>query len=215
MERTYAIIAAAAVAALIGGTALYLFLPTAETGDKVTDALAKCRMGQVGGGTVGGPFTLVNGATGATVTDADVITKPTLVYFGYTFCPDVCPLDMSNNAAVVDILEERGMDLGLAFITVDPERDTAKVVAEFAANIHPKAVGLTGTPEQIKTAASAYRAIYSKQEAEDEFYLVNHTAFTYLMFPDRGFMDFYKHATPPEVIAESAACYIQALEGAN
>lgn len=214
-ERTYAILAAAAVAALIGGTAIYLVLPPTETGDKVTDALAKCRMGQIGGGSIGGPFTLINGATGATVTDKEVIVKPTLVYFGYTFCPDVCPLDMANNAEVVDILEEGGMDLGLAFITVDPERDSASVVADFAANIHPKALGLTGTPEQIKTAANAYRAVYSKQDAEDEFYLVNHTAFTYLMFPDRGFMDFYRHATPPEDIAKSVSCYMQALEGEN
>jgi protein SCO1/2 len=214
-ERTYAILAAAAVAALIGGTALYIFLPASPTGDKVADALTKCRMGQVGGGSIGGPFTLVNGATGATVTDKEVISKPTLVYFGYTFCPDVCPLDMSNNAEVVDILEERGMDLGLAFITVDPERDTAQVVADFAQNIHPKAIGLTGTPEQIKVAAAAYRTTYSKQESEDEFYLVNHMAFTYLMDPKRGFLDFYRHDAPPEQVAESAACYIQALAGEN
>ena len=168
-------------------------------------------MGQVGGGSIGGPFTLVNGATGATVTDKDVITKPTLVYFGYTFCPDVCPLDMAYAAEAVDILEERGMDAGLVFISVDPERDTAEVVADFAANIHPKAIGLTGTPEQIKAAAGAYRALYSKQESEDEFYLVNHSSFTYLMDPERGFLDFFRHATPPEQIAETTACYMQAL----
>ena len=214
-ERTYAILAAAAVAALIGGTTAYLFWPSPPTGDRVTDALNDCRMGQVGGGSIGGPFTLVNGATGATVTEKEVITKPTLIYFGYTFCPDVCPLDMANNAEVVDILEERGMDLGLAFITVDPERDSAKVVADFTANIHPKAIGLTGTPEQIKTAAAAYRTTYSKEDTEDEFYLVNHMAFTYLMDPKHGFLDFYRHDTPPEQMAESAACYIQALAGEN
>ena len=166
------------------------------------------------GAAIGGDFTLT-GKDGKPVRYADFNEKYRIVYFGYTFCPDVCPLDMANNAEVVDILEERGMDLGLAFISVDPERDNAKVVADFAANIHPKAIGLTGTPEQVKVAADAYRALYSKQEAEDEFYLVNHSAFTYLMDPERGFLDFYRHDTPPEQMAESAACYIQALAGEN
>lgn len=212
MERIISIAAAVAVAVLIGGTALYLKFAQGNPGD---DAFAQCRSGQVAGASIGGPFTLVNGATGQTVTDKDVITKPTLVYFGYTFCPDVCPLDMSRNAEVADILEEQGMDLGLAFITVDPERDTAKVVAEFAANIHPKAIGLTGSPEQIKVAADAYRAYYKKQDSADEFYLVDHTAFTYLMLPDRGFVDFYKHAAPADEVAESVACYVGATQQQN
>ena len=213
MERTYVMAAAAAAAAavvsLIGGTAIYL----AKAGGD--DAYAQCRQGQVGGGSVGGPFTLVDGATGKTVTDKEVITKPTLIYFGYTFCPDVCPMDMARNAEAVDILEERGIDTGLAFVTVDPARDTSKVVAAFAANIHPKAIGLTGTEDQIRTAAGAYHAYYKKQDSTDEYYLVDHSAFTYLMFPDKGFMDFYKRDTTSEQIAESVACYVSAAEGQN
>ncbi|MFZ1469796.1 MAG: SCO family protein [Paracoccaceae bacterium] len=210
MERNLAIGAAAVLAALIGGTALYLTLAGGKS-----DEFAQCRSGQVAGASIGGPFTLVNGATGQTMTDKDVITKPTLIYFGYTFCPDVCPLDMSRNAEVADILEEQGMDLGLAFITVDPERDTAKAVADFAANIHPKAIGLTGTDEQIRVAANAYRAFYQKQDSDDEFYLVNHSAYTYLMLPDQGFVDFYKHAAPADQVAESVACYLGASAASN
>ncbi|MEZ5798660.1 MAG: SCO family protein [Paracoccaceae bacterium] len=207
MERTYAILAAAAVAALLGGTGLYLALNSGS------DEFAECRQGQVGGGAIGGPFTLVNGATGQTVTEAEVITKPTLVYFGYTFCPDVCPLDMSRNAEVADILEEQGMDVNLAFITIDPDRDDARAVADFAANIHPKAIGLTGSPDQIKAAANAYRAYYKKQEAEDEFYLVDHSAFTYLMLPGNRFLDFYQHAAPADEVAGSVACYLGKVNG--
>jgi protein SCO1 len=205
MDRTYAIAAAGAVAALLGGTAAYLYLSQSEA-----DEFAACRAGQTGGASIGGPFTLIDGASGQTVTEKDVIQGPTLVYFGYTFCPDVCPLDMARNAEVADILEERGMDVRLAFITVDPARDTASVVADFAANIHPKALGLTGSEAQIKVAKDAYRAYGEAQEAEDEFYLVNHSAFTYLMLPDRGFLDFYKNAAPAEEVAESVGCYLDA-----
>ena len=89
------------------------------------------------------------------------------------------------------------------------------MVADFAANIHPKAVGLTGTPDQIKVAADAYRAYYKKQEAEDEFYLVDHSAFTYLMLPGTGFLDFYKHAAPADEVARSVSCYLDKAAAKN
>jgi protein SCO1/2 len=210
MERTYAVLAAAAVVALLGGTAIYL---TVAGNDD--DPFAPCRTSQVGGGSIGGPFTLVEGASGKTVTEKDVIQGPTLVYFGYTFCPDVCPLDMDRNGQVADILEERGMDIRIAFISVDPARDMPAVVADFASNIHPKAIGLTGTDAQVKVAADAYRAYFKKQDAEDEFYLVDHSAFTYLMLPGQGFMEFYKHAAPADGVAENVACYLDAAQRQN
>ena len=147
----------------------------------------------------------------------DLPEKVKLVFFGYTFCPDVCPLDMARNAEVADILEEQGQDVRLAFITVDPARDTAQVVSEFAQNIHPKAVGLTGSEEQIKTAVNAYRAYYKLHEPEagDDYYLVDHSAFTYLMLPGTGFADFYKHAAPADEVAQSVSCYLQATSAQN
>lgn len=177
------------------------------------EPFAACRGGQVAGGAIGGPFTLTEGATGKSMTEKDVIARPTLVYFGYTFCPDVCPLDMSRNAEVADIMEERGMDLGLAFITVDPKRDTAEVVADFAANIHPKAIGLTGTDAQVRAAADAYKAYFKVPEATDDLYLVDHSAFTYLMLPGQGFMDFYKSSAPADEMAEGVACFLDAAAG--
>jgi len=208
MDKTWAFVAAGAVAALLGGTALWLGL------NRGSDPFAQCRAGQAGAD-IGGPFTLVDGATGKTVTDKEVIDRPTLVYFGYTFCPDVCPLDMSRNAEVADILEEQGQDVRLAFITVDPGRDTAQVVADFAYNIHPKAIGLTGSDAQIKAAAGVYRAYYKLQDTSEEYYLVDHSAFTYLMLPGTGFADFYKHAAPADEVAQSVSCYLQAGAAQN
>lgn len=212
MSKVFAAAAAATVAVGLAATGGYVFLKSiADSGDP----FAECRQGQTGGADIGGPFTLVD-KDGKTVTDKDVLTEPTLVYFGYTFCPDVCPLDMSRNAEVADILEEQGMNLDLVFITVDPARDTPQIVGEFASNIHPRAVGLTGSDEQITAAAKAYRAYFKKQEGGDpEYYLVDHTAFTYLMLPGVGFADFYKHAAPADEVAKGVGCFVDAAARTN
>ncbi len=146
--------------------------------------------------------------TGATVTDKDVITKPTLVYFGYTFCPDVCPLDTARNAEAVDLLEQQGLDVTPLFISIDPARDTPQVVGEFATNLHPRMIGLTGTDEQIKAASQAYKTYYKKQDSGDEFYLMDHSTFTYLVLPEKGFVEFFKRDDSAESMATTVACYI-------
>lgn len=206
MTKTYAALAAAAVAGLLGGTALYIFMAQGD------DAFAQCRGGQVGGGDIGGPFTLVD-ETGATVTDAEVLAKPSLVYFGYTFCPDVCPLDMARNVEAVDILEERGFDVNPVFISIDPERDTPDALADYAQNLHPKLVALTGSLDQVKAASQAYKTYFNKQDAEDEFYLVDHSTMTYLMLPETGFADFYRRDIGADQMAESIGCFLAASEG--
>lgn len=203
MTKLYAAIAAAAMAGLLGGTALYIL--TKDSGD----AFAQCRTGQVAGAEIGGPFTLVDTA-GTTVTDAEVLAKPSLVYFGYTFCPDVCPLDNARNAEAVDILEERGIDVTPVFISVDPSRDTPEVLAEFTQNLHPKMIGLTGSEDQVKGASQAYKTFYRKQEGDDEYYLVDHTTMTYLMLPGTGFADFYTRDVSADQMADSVACFLDA-----
>lgn len=207
MTRLYAGLAAAAVAALIGGTAAYVFLNRSD------DAYAQCRQGNVAGGDIGGPFTLVN-TRGETVTEAQVLTKPSLVYFGYTFCPDVCPFDMARNAGAVDILEEMGLDVTPVFISIDPERDTPAALADYEFNMHPKLVALTGSPDQVKVASQAYKTFYRRQPADegDEFYLVDHSTFTYLMLPGTGFVDFFRREITSEQMAESVACFLKAGE---
>lgn len=201
MMKLYAGVAAAAVVGMVGG--LFAYGQFAASDDRFAD----CRAGAVGGD-IGGPFTLVD-QNGATVTEKDVLTKPSLVYFGYTFCPDICPLDMARNAEAVDILEERGLDVQPVFITIDPERDTPDVLADFAANLHPKMVGLTGTPDQVKAASQAYKTYYRKQASEDpEFYLMDHSTFTYLVLPDAGFVDFFKRDETADQMAERTACFL-------
>lgn len=173
------------------------------------DKYAQCRNSAVAGGTdLGGPFELVN-SSGQIVTDMDVVTEPSLLYFGYTFCPDVCPLDVSRNADATDILQERGMSITPVFISVDPARDTPEVVGEFADNMHPKMVGLTGSPEQVKAASETYRTYYKAHEATDEFYLVDHSTFSYLVMPDEGFVDFFRRDITPEQMADKIGCFIE------
>jgi protein SCO1/2 len=204
MTRIFAAIAAAAVVGLIAVTAWFAL----RSGP--VDAFAACREGGVadGAGTIGGPFTLID-ETGATVTDAEVITEPTLIYFGYTFCPDVCPLDVARNAEAVDILEERGIMVKPVFISVDPARDTREVLAEFTDVMHPRMVGLTGSDDQVRAASKAYRTYFKIQDPETENYLVDHSTFTYLMFPGRGFADFFRRDVAPDQMADRIACFVE------
>lgn len=202
MTKTYAMGAAAALALMLAGS-LYLGL----NGMRSTK---DCTASGVSGGKIGGPFRLVDG-NGQTVTDSEVISGPTLVYFGYTFCPDVCPFDVARNAAATEILEEKGIKVTPVFVTVDPERDTPEVVKEYAEVHHPRMIGLTGSREQTSAAAKAYKVYHRKQDSEDEYYLVDHTTFTYLMFPDSGFADFFKRDTSAEQLAERVACHASVL----
>lgn len=205
MTRIYAIVAAAIVVAGAAGA----YLATQLTGSD--DQFASCRSGAIAGGSsqIGGPFELVN-SDGVTVTDQDVITEPSLIYFGYTFCPDVCPLDTARNAYVIDLLAERGLSATPIFISVDPERDTPEVVGDFAYNLHEKMIGLTGSPEQVAQASKAYKTYYKAQPAEDEYYLVDHSTFSYLVLPEHGFVEFFRRDSSPEDIAETMACFIEA-----
>lgn len=201
MTKLYAGAALIAMAALLGGT--YYVIQS----NQGSDVFAECRGGAVGGGAIGGPMSLVNG-DGQTVTEAEIFTKPTLLYFGYTFCPDVCPMDNARNAEAIDILEESGFDVQPAFISIDPARDTPEVVRDFAANLHPKMIGLTGSEEQIKAAAQAYKAYYKKQDSTDEFYLVDHSTFTYLVLPGQGFVEFFKREDSAADMASRTACFV-------
>lgn len=202
MAKIAAILAAIFIAMLLGGSLWYVkYL-------RNSDEFADCRGSVIGGGQIGGPFTLTD-QNGKSVTDKDVITKPSLVYFGYTFCPDVCPLDNARNAEAVDILEEKGFDVTPVFISIDPARDTPAVMKDYVQNVHPSMIGLTGSAEQIKVAANAYKAFYQKQADGGEFYLMDHSTFTYLMDPKKGFLDFFNRDDTAEQVADRAACFLE------
>jgi protein SCO1/2 len=195
-------VASAGVAALAGAAAWKFLQPS-------TDRFTACSTSSVAGATIGGPFTLVD-ETGATVTEAEVLTKPSLVYFGYTFCPDVCPTDSARNAEAIDLLTERGVDAQGVFITIDPERDDVDRVKEFTDFFHPGMIGLTGSQEQVSVASKAYKTFYKKQDTGDEYYLMDHSTFTYLVLPKEGFVQFFRREDTPQGIADTVACFVDA-----
>lgn len=205
MIKTYTIGASAFIVALLGVLG-WLALGRGP-GD---DPFAPCRTSVVQGGLdqIGGPFTLVN-AQGETVTDQDVITEPTILYFGYTFCPDVCPLDSARNGLATEILESRGILVQPVFISIDPARDTPEVVGEFASIFHPRMVGLTGSEEQVRAASRAYRTYFAVQDAEDEFYLIDHSTFSYFVLPGHGTVEIFRHDMPAEQVADIAQCFVE------
>ncbi len=200
--RAYALAAVSVVA--IGLVATY-----AVTRNGTSDRYAACRASNIAGAAaIGGPFTLVD-EDGRTVTDKDVLTKPSLVYFGYTFCPDVCPTDTARNAEAIDALEEQGFEVTPVFISVDPDRDTPEVLKEWTDYLHPRMIGLTGSAEQIAAAAKQYRTYYKvPEDKSDEYYLVDHMTQTYLMLPETGFVEFFNREMTAEDMANSVACFL-------
>ena len=201
MSRIIAPLAVVAAAVVLGGT----WFATRNTSD---DQFAQCRASAVAGGTsIGGPFELVN-AKGETVTDKDVITEPTMIYFGYTFCPDVCPLDTARNAEATDFLAEGGQSMTPVFISIDPNRDTPEVVGDYAFNMHEKMIGLTGSALQVKAASQAYRTYYKAHPEDDEYYLVDHSTFSYLVLPEYGFVEFFRRDVTAEDMAKTVGCFI-------
>lgn len=141
---------------------------------------------------------------GHKVTANDYRGKWQLVFFGFTFCPDVCPTTLTTVAQAMDILGDEAERVTPLFITVDPGRDTPEIMAEYVSAFHPRMVGLTGTSEQIKSATEAFRVYYAKAPQKDapDGYLMGHSGFIYLMTPDGTYEEFFSHENDtPETIA--------------
>lgn len=140
------------------------------------------------GARIGGPFTLTD-QDGRTVRDTDFAGQYRLVYFGYSFCPDVCPVDLQKLMRGLALFERqdavRGAKVQPVFVTVDPARDTPAALKPFVARYHPRLLGLTGTPDQIAAVAKAYVVSYHKVEGSaPDRYLMAHTQLAFLMDPD-------------------------------
>jgi protein SCO1 len=205
LDRTAALVGGAALATLILATVLVLK-------PWQSDPFAKCRASVVSGGagSVGGPFTLTD-ETGKQVTDADVLTQPSLVYFGYTFCPDVCPIDVARNAEAVDALDARGYTVTPIFISLDPARDTPERLKEWTGYMHPRMLGLTGSREELDKAAKEYRVLYQlPDDMTTPDYTIGHSRLTYLMLPKTGFAEFFSGEESAEVMADRVACFLDA-----
>ncbi len=154
--------------------------------------------------TIGGPFILVD-QNGKTVTEADFAGRYMMVFFGYTFCPDVCPTAMQAVTDALDLLGPAGEKIDPVFISIDPERDTPAVMKSFVENFHPRLTGLTGSLEQIADVAKAYKVYFGKvreKDAPEDEYMMNHSSVIYVMGPDGKFVTHFTHGTTPETMAE-------------
>ena len=148
---------------------------------------------------IGGDFMLVD-QSNASVTQDALLGHYSLVTFGYTFCPDICPVVQQTIAAALDNLGRQADDVVPYLITIDPARDTVEVMAEYSKNFHPRLVALTGTPEQIAQAASVFRIFYGRvsEPEETDYYLMEHSSVIYVMDPDGKYIAHFTHATPME-----------------
>jgi protein SCO1/2 len=152
---------------------------------------------------IGGPFTLTD-QHGARVTEQDFAGRFMLIYFGYTFCPDMCPTSLTVMAAALDELPDAQADQVVPIlITVDPARDTVEQLAAYAPLFHPRLVALTGSEEEVREAAQAYRVYYHVPDEEGDAYLVDHSTFVYLMGPDGSYRTHFGIDASPEAMAEA------------
>jgi protein SCO1/2 len=151
---------------------------------------------------IGGPFELVD-QDGRVVTEQDFAGRLMLVYFGYTFCPDVCPTSLQTMSVALEQLGEDAEDVAFLFVTLDPKRDTVAQMKAYVGLLEPGPVGLTGTAEQVEAAAKEYRVYYRvHDEGGEQDYLVDHSSFVYLMDREGRYLAHFGHAATPDQMVE-------------
>jgi len=161
---------------------------------------------------IGGAFELVD-QNGKPFTEKDLKGKYSLIYFGYTYCPDVCPTELQTMTQALEMLGPLAKKIRPVMISVDPERDTPEVLKEYLTNFYPGFVGLTGTPEQVRRAGQAYRVFYRKtDEKSASDYLMDHSSIVYLMDPEGRYLKHFAYGTPPEKMAEGIRKAIEKYE---
>ena len=190
-----------------GGVALWTLVQPPKPG-----AIVSSQQEGSGRALIGGAFTLTD-QTGTPRSEADLNGHYSLIYFGYTYCPDICPTSLSLMSQALDLLAETEPAKEAAvrpiFITVDPERDTVEAMAGYAEHFHPRLMALTGTPEQTAAAAKAYRVFFQKvEEPGATDYLMDHSSILYLMGPDGSYLTHFTHGSTVEEIAEGLAGHV-------
>lgn len=181
----------------VGGAAALALFPQAR--DKLLPAGNIRIMGQA---LVGGPFTLTD-HTGKRVTEQDFRGRTMVVFFGFTFCPDVCPSGLQVMSAALDKLGPKADRVVPVLITVDPERDTPAQLATYVQSFHPRLVGLTGTPAEIEAVAKAYR-VYVRRVGDPKStagYTIDHSSIIYVMGPDGAYRTHFPHSTNVDALA--------------
>ena len=182
----------------VGGVAALAVFPDAR--ERLFPAATVKIMGQA---QVGGPFSLTD-HTGKRVTDQDFRGRFMLVFFGFTFCPDVCPTALQVMAAALDKIGSKAEQITPVLITVDPERDTPEQMAMYVKSFHPRLVGMTGSPEEIAAVAKAYR-VYFKRVPDPKSsggYTMDHSAIIYVMGPDGAFRTHFPYTVNADAMAE-------------
>jgi protein SCO1/2 len=154
---------------------------------------------------IGGPFQLQT-AGGKTLTDADLKGHPFLVYFGYTHCPDVCPTTLAQISDVLGKMPEK--PIRALFVTVDPERDTPAMMADYVSSFDPRIVGLSGSPQEIAQVEKAYRVYARKAPTKDGDYSMDHSSIVYLMDARGGFVEAFNLDRTPEASAKELEGYL-------
>jgi protein SCO1 len=186
---------------VLGGLAALMIFPEARA-----KLLPAVNVRSVGQAMVGGPFTLTD-HTGKHVTDRDFRGRTLVVFFGFTFCPDVCPSALQVIAAAIDKLGAKGQSITPILISVDPERDTPAQLAAYVQSFHPRLIGLTGTPAEIAAVTKAYRVYVQKvpDPKSTAGYTIDHSSIIYVMGPDGAYRTHFTHATSADVMAERLA----------
>ena len=159
---------------------------------------------------IGGDFSLIDGS-GKRVTNADFRGRYLLVYFGFTHCPDICPTSLLLIENAINRLGEKGKKVTPVFITLDPERDTPELVGAYTRHFGERFVGLSGTPEEIRQAADAYKIYYRKAEQPDSAmgYVIDHSGFIYLMGPDGAYVTHFPHSISEQSLTDGLAAAIK------
>ncbi len=218
------------LALLLGGTWAYAWVtraPGESLGEAFAGRLALLFGGQQAGSALGGmqlpqgmvlggPFSLVD-QTGKAVTEQNFAGQWMLLYFGYTYCPDVCPTELGTIAAAVDALGPLAEKVVPVLITIDPQRDTPAQLAEYVSRFHPRMQGLTGSQEQVADAARRYRVYYARvNRAEAAEYLMDHSSFVYLVGPDGRVRALFRpEAGPDDIAAATRAQLMRAAAPAS
>jgi len=199
-----------AMVAIFGGVALIFLRTQPPGGTPVPGITVSGPKQQQTAPAIGGPFTLTD-HNGNQVTDASFHGKFMLVFFGYTYCPDVCPTVLTDISDAMDSLGDAAEKITPVFISVDPSRDTPDHLKEYASYFHPRLVAMTGSEQAIKTVAKSYRVYYAKAKSEDEdpdSYLIDHSSIIYLMGPDGKFVTHFSHGTEADVMAQRIREYL-------
>ncbi len=171
---------------------------------------------QSGGGLIpvtedafGGPFTLTD-HTGKKVTEKDFTGKYRLIYFGFTYCPAICPTELAKITSAMKLAGDKAKDIQPIFITVDPERDTVESMAKYVSMFHPSLVGLTGTAEETKAVAKAYKIYFAKVQDESlNDYTMDHSSFIYFMAPDDRLLRIFRMEDSAKQMAETITAWMK------